>query len=466
MDERNLVEKAKTIAQKYHKDQKRESGESLYNHLESVLQKMIEAKIEDENVLASALLHHLPRATNDALEIIKNEINSEVAKIVELYHNLSQKELKKETPKKFNEHYIIQTYINLAKDMRVLVLALANQCDNIETAFALPSDKKQEVAEKTLFLYAPISKMLGTSVFTKTLEDESFKILNPSTYAKIQRAVQEKSEQIQKFFEEAIPILSEFLKEKGIEATIQHRIKNLYSIYRKSERYKAKGIEVGQNLEPIYDIGAMRIITNTLEEVYMIEDILKSLWDQIPHLRDDYIQKPRPTGYRSLHNTFTVEKGLNIEIQIRTWEMHEEAEYGVCSHLFYKIGEKFKNELEKNPNWVKDLNYYQAYDKATIKHFGDNVYAFTPKGDIIELPRGSTVLDFAYHVHTQIGNSCAGAKINGKIAKLDTIVKDGDVVEILLDRSRRKPSKDWLNIVKTKKAYWEVLKGLKQSISK
>lgn len=441
----DLVEKAKRLALKQ---------EGLYKHLEAVFQKMVDAGIKDEKVLASAFLHHLPGQLDG--------IDEEVAKIVGLYHNLEQKEIKKESPKNFNENYIVQTYINLAQDMRVLVLALADQCHNIETAFTLNQAERKEVAEKALFLYAPIAKMLGISDFTKALENESFKILNPAMYIKIQRAVELKSAQIQNFFNEALPVVSAFLKEHKIKAEMSHRIKHIYSIYQKSEKYIGRGVEVGGNFGGIYDIGAMRIVTQTVDEVYATEDILKSLWEQIPHLRDDYIQKPRPTGYRSLHNTFIVEPNLHIEVQIRTQEMHEEAEYGLSSHLFYKIGEKFKNELGKNPNWVRDLNYFESYDKATIKHFSNNVYAFTPKGDIIELPKGAKGIDFGYYVHSDIGNSSVGVKINGSIVKLDTLINDGDIVEVLTDKKKRKPSRDWLNLVGTKKAKWEILKELRR----
>lgn len=457
-----MIEKAKNLAKVHHEKTKRETGESLYTHLEKVYLKMLDAGIQDEKVLASALLHHLPRENANAVELIGTEIDEDVANIVELYHALSLKDIQRDSPKNFNEHYIVQTYINLARDMRVLVLALANQCHNIETAYALEAGRRVEVAEKTLLLYAPIAKMLGLSPFAKTLENESFKILNPAMYVKIQKAVEQKSEKINTFFREAVPIISAFLKENGIEARISYRIKHLYSIYRKSERYLSSGVDVNENFDSIYDIGAMRLVTENVDQVYAAEDILKSLWEQIPHLRDDYIQKPRPSGYKSLHNTFIVEPNLNIEVQIRTREMHEEAEYGICSHLFYKIGEKFKNELEKNPNWVKELNYYESYDKAAIKHFSRNVYAFTPKGDIIELPKGAHALDFAYYVHSDIGNSCIGAKINGNIAKLDTPVNDGDIVEILVDRKRKKPGKDWLNLVGTKKAKWEILKVIRK----
>ncbi len=453
-----LLEKAEALAYKYQKEDKRESGESLYAHLEAIVNKMSDAGITDEKVLASALLHHLPGKITGGVEIIKTEVDEEVAKIVGLYHNLAQRNIKKETPKHFNENYIVQTYINLAQDMRVLVLALANQCQNIETAFALPPDRRKEVAEKTLFLYAPIAKMLGLSHFTKTLENESFKILNPAEYIRVKTIIETSSPRIEKFFEEAVPVLKDLLAENKIDAVLSHRIKSIYSTYKKINYYITRSPDKDA---VVYDIGAMRIITQTADQIYAVEDILKSLWEQIPHLRDDYIQKPRPNGYKSLHNTFIVEPKLNIEVQIRTREMHQEAEYGLCSHLFYKIGERFKNELEKNPNWVRDLNYYESYDKATIKHFSTNVYAFTPKGDIIELPNGAKALDFAYYVHTDIGNACAGAKINGRIVKLDTLINDGDIVEILLDRTRKKPSKDWLSLAGTKRARWDILKGLR-----
>jgi GTP diphosphokinase / guanosine-3',5'-bis(diphosphate) 3'-diphosphatase len=457
-----IIEKARELAKKHHGGELRASGETLYQHLEKVYQKLVDAGITDEKVLAGALLHHLPGKLNQAIEIITNEIDAEVGELVKLYHNLAQMNIKTETPKNFNHNYIVQTYMNLAEDMRVLVIALANQCHNVETAFALPQEERLAVAEKTLFIYAPIAKMLGIGDFTVTLENESFKILNPGMYTKVQKALDAKSIKIQEFFNESVPVIKGFLLENGVESQITHRTKHIYSIYKKSERYLSKGVEVGEDFDSIYDIGAMRIIVQDVKEVYTVEDILKSLWDQIPHLRDDYIQKPRPTGYRSLHNTFKIGHGLNIEVQIRTKEMHEKSEYGLYSHLFYKIGEKFKKELLNNPNWVKDLNYFESYDRAKISHFANNVYAFTPKGDIVELPKGAKAVDFAYYVHTDIGNMCAGAKINGNIAKIDTLIKDGDVVEILVDKNKHEPSKDWLQTVGTKKAKWEILKELRK----
>jgi len=454
-----MVEKARELAKKHHSKEVRASGETLYQHLAKVCQKLIDAGIEDEKVLASALLHHLPRSLNQALEVVKNEIDPEVARLVELYHNLAQRDIKEESPKNFNHNYIVQTYMNLAEDMRVLVIALANQCHNIETAFALPQKQRTEVAEKTLFIYAPVAKMLGVGTFTKTLEDEAFKIISPSEYTRVKNILDKASPNIRSFFNQAIPIVKELLLENGVETEISCRIKTIYSTYKKLNQYVAKSEGKETTL---HDIGAMRIVTQSIEEVYIVEDILKSLWDQLPHLRDDYIQKPRPTGYQSLHNIFKVEADLNIEVQIRTRKMHEEAEYGLYSHLFYKIGEKFKKELVSNPNWVKGLNYFESYDRAKIEHFANNVYAFTPKGDIVELPRGAKALDFAYYVHTDIGNGCAGAKINGSLTKIDTPIKDGDVVEILTDKNKHKPSRDWLQLAGTKKARWEILKELRK----
>ncbi|MFA5776110.1 MAG: HD domain-containing protein [Patescibacteria group bacterium] len=455
----NMVEKARELAKKHHSGEVRASGETTYQHLDKVCQKLVDAGIEDEKVLASALLHHLPKMLAGALETVRREIDPEVARLVALLHNLSQKDIKKGSPKNFNHNYIVQTYMNLAEDMRVLVIALANQCHNVETAFALPQEERQAVAEQTLFIYAPIAKMLGIGVFTRTLEDEAFKIINPAEYIRVKNIIDKASPKIRDFFNQAIPVIKELLLENGIKTETSYRIKAVYSTFKKLGYYVSKSD--GEKVL-LYDIGAMRIITQSIEEVYVVEDILKSLWDQIPHLRDDYIQKPRPTGYRSLHNIFKVDADLNIEVQIRTQEMHQEAEYGLCSHLFYKIGEKFKKELANNPNWVKDLNYFESYDKAKIGHFANSVYVFTPKGDIVELPKGAKALDFAYYVHTDIGNMCAGAKINGRIAKIDTLIKDGNVVEILVDKNKQKPSKDWLQLVGTKKARWEILKELRK----
>ncbi|HAZ29759.1 TPA: hypothetical protein DCY43_03400 [candidate division WWE3 bacterium] len=456
----NMLEKAKELAHKIHTNTTRASGDPLVDHLANVCEKLTSAGITDEIVLASAWLHHMPEAATDAANLISSQVGAEVANIVELYHNLRLVDIKKESPKHFNENYIVQTYMNLAQDMRVLVLALANQAHNIETAHALPQVKRLETAEKTLYLYAPIGKMLGISDFTKTLENEAFKILNPAEYLKIKTVIEEKTPQIKAFFEQAVSVVGQLLEESGVKAQVSYRIKHIYSTYRKAERYKDKGDEVGEDFSSIYDLAAMRIVVDTEEQVYLVESLLSSLWDQLPHLRNDYILKPRPTGYRSLHNVFRVENNLHIEVQIRTYEMHQEAEYGVCSHLFYKIGEKFKNELANNPNWVKELNYFEAY-KPQISHFDKNVYAFTPKGDIIELPKGAKAIDFAYYVHTDIGDGCVGAKINGIMAKIDTVINDGDVVEILVDKNKKTPSRDWLSMVGTKKAKWEILKRLR-----
>jgi GTP pyrophosphokinase len=427
-----------------------------------VYHKLLAAGIQDQKVLASALLHHLPNILPQATATIAQEVDPEVARLVALYHNLATKVIKRESPKHYNHKYVVQTYMSLAEDMRVLAIILANQCHNIETAYTLPHDQRRAVAEETLFIYAPIAKMLTIGSFTRTLEDEAFKIINPAQYSQVKALIDTVAPRLNSFFAQAIPVVKEFLVDKGIETELSYRIKAVYSTYKKLGKYKAHPVG-GKTIHG--DIGAMRIVTQSVEAVYLVEDILKSLWTDIPTLRDDYIQKPRVSGYQSLHNTFEVEPGLYVEVQIRTQAMHQEAEYGLCSHLFYKVGDTFKKELATNPHWVKDLNYFEAYHSAKtdapLTNFAGTVYAFTPKGDIVALPRNATALDFAYYVHSDVGTMCAGAKINGAMAKIDTLVQDGDVVEILVDKNKHQPSKDWLQLVGTKKARWEILKGLR-----
>lgn len=440
----------------------------MYDHLESVHTKLLEEKVEDEVLLSAALLHHLPEVEKNYEKVIKDACGDDVYDVVQNYNLIASKNLTSAVQNEYNEDLLIKTYVNLAKDIRVLILRLADKAHNIETAFALPAEKKRKVAENALFLYAPLGRLFGARGFTKTLENEAFKILNPAQYVRIEEAIKEKNEEIADFFEEFHAITASIFEEQGIVAKVQTRIKSIYSTYRKIQKYISRGVikDINQ-IDDIYDLAAARVITNTIDEVYKVEDIFKNLWDEVPNSRDDYISTPKASGYQSLHNTFKISKKLNFEVQIRTDEMHHNSEYGLASHVFYKIGDKFKKELIQNPNWLRELNYYEVYTSTKeaitqrLSHFSKFVYAFTPKGDIIELPRGAGPLDFAYHVHTDIGRMFAGAKINGSLVKIDTPINDGDVVEIMVDKSRKKPSLDWVKIVKSSKVRWAILKGLR-----
>lgn len=460
------IDRAQKIAKKYLEPITRLSGENLYDHAVQVFEKLKNNGVTDEDLLISALLHPLPEEDPEAFNKVKGEFSPEVSKIVVQYHKSSSISIQNTSPNKFNEAYIIQTYLNLTEDMRVLVLKLANKTSNIETAHTLPQELKVKVAERALFLYAPIAKLIAADAFAKTLENEAFKILDPSEYIRLKEIIAEKSGRLTTTLEETLPVLKELIEEKGINVEVSHRLKEIYSVHKKHLKYQKVGQWIGDSLEGIYDIAAARFIVEKPEHVYEVEDLIKSLWEEVPQQRDDYIAKPRPTGYRSLHNTFKIAKNTHVEVQIRTHEMHNEAEYGVCSHFFYKTGEKFKAELKNNPDWVKELNFWdQIKNKdqkdTKITHFSKYVYVFTPKGDIFELERSATALDFAYAVHTSIGHRCVGAKINGRICKIDTEVNDGDVIEIITSKGAKKPSRDWLQIVKTRQARWRILKGLR-----
>ena len=460
------IEQAKKLAKQIHKGQFRLNGESYYNHVERVFNKLYNAGVRDETVLISALLHNsLQYSDNPKLQIQKH-FGSEVLFITEQYKKLTEKTIKRNSPKNFNEKYIIQTFLNLAKDIRVLLIRLADRADNIESAFIFPLERRERVAERALYVYAPICRLIGGLNFTRTLEDEAFKILHPQKYFQIKKLIDKKKEKINKLFSESEEVLREILNERNINTKINHRIKHAYGIYRKSLLYLNKGVNPGKNFENILDIAAMRFIVNTVEECYIVEDILKQLWDEVFDSRDDYIRNPKPSGYQSLHNAFKVDKQLVIGVQIRTHEMHEMSEFGKASHMFYKLGDGIKEKFLDNVSILKEMNYWNMENEGKGKEFEFTqfdkfVYVFTPKGDIIELPKGATVLDFAYSIHEDLGHSCSGCLINEKIAKLDTRLKDGDQVEIRVSKNKKVPSPDWLDIAKTKRARHFIRRALK-----
>ncbi|OGC57342.1 hypothetical protein A3H26_00030 [candidate division WWE3 bacterium RIFCSPLOWO2_12_FULL_36_10] len=458
----NKIEQAKKLARQIHKGQFRLNGESYYNHVERVFNKLYNAGVRDETVLISALLHNSLQYSDSPKSQIQKQFGPEVLFIIEQYKKLTEKTIKRNSPKNFNEKYIIQTFLNLAKDIRVLLIRLADRADNIESAFIFPLERRERAAERALYVYSPICRLMGGLNFTRTLEDEAFKILHPQQYFQIKKLIDKKKEKINKLFAESEEVLREILDERNINAKINHRIKHAYGIYRKSLLYISKGINPGKNFENILDVAAMRFVVNTVEECYIVEDILKQLWNEVSDSRDDYIRSPKPSGYQSLHNAFKVDRQLVIEVQIRTHEMHEISEFGKASHMFYKqrfykMGDNIKEKFLDNISILKEINYWNIENKSASKEFEFTqfdkfVYVFTPKGDIIELPKGATVLDFAYSIHEDLGHSCSGCLINEKIAKLETQLKDGDLVEIRVSKNKKVPSPDWLDIAQTKRA--------------
>jgi GTP diphosphokinase / guanosine-3',5'-bis(diphosphate) 3'-diphosphatase len=471
------INKALEFASQIHEGHKRASGEYYYEHTERVYEKLRSVGIKDENTLIASILHQsLDFEETVMSEEINKRFGSEVLNIIKNYRKLSKTTFEQPTPESFNEKYIMQTYINMADDVRTLVIRLADKVDNLETSFALSKEKRIHNALKALHFYSPLARLIGMGKIAIQLENQAFKILKPGEYAHIEKITKRRVLRMQSTIEDLEKLLRSIFDEHKIEARIYHRTKHLYGIFRKASYYVTAGKDPGKNFENIYDILGMRIIVNSVDDCYIVENLLKELMEYLPDSRDDYIRNPRHTGYKSLHNVFKVARGINIEIQIRTYEMHELSEFGPASHLLYKIGDKdtksnavdkFKDYLKEKPYWFKDLNYWEA-EKALAQYkpntpFSKYVYAFTPKGDIIQLQKGSNIIDFAYAVHTGLGHSCIGGFVNGQLVKLTHEIKDGDHVEVKTLKSKKKPSADWVDIVKTSKARASIKKALKMN---
>lgn len=449
----NKLNLAQEIAKQIHENHKRVSGETYYNHAAKVASNLRKIGVNDETILILGYLHHAFDYSLEHKEKLLRNFGQDIVDLIEKYKKIRFSEIREISPKDINQKFIIQTFINLTKDMRLLILRLADKAANIVTAYALTKEYRIKGAERSLYLYAPICHLLGISTFAKILQNEAFKILYTRDYLRVKRYTENKVPQIHKFFNETETFLNAILKENGINSKIESRIKSYYSIYRKSLN-KNKGID------QFHDLVGLRILVNTVEECYKAEDILNQLWEAIPGERDDYIQNIRPSGYRSIHNTYRVTSEFNLEVQIKTFEMHEENEHGLASHALYKIGEDFRKRIKDHPEILKELSYQQAHHNIPLKQFEQYVYVFTPKGDIIELPKGSNLIDFAYALHEDMGNSCVGGLINDQMQKLDRELKDGDRVQIKILSSKKMPSPDWLKFVKTQKARSEIRRAL------
>jgi GTP diphosphokinase / guanosine-3',5'-bis(diphosphate) 3'-diphosphatase len=467
------IKTAKALAKKLYQGKERLSGEDFYSYALDIVKRLKQYGIKDEPTLITALLHGVtdPK-TKKIPQEIADQLGEEIPMLLEKYERLRETKVTTESLKDFNEKYLNQTLINLVEDVRLLIIRVVVKLKDLEENQGLDKEKREEAAIRALYLYAPLAKILGVTNISKDLEDNAFKMLYPQEYFELEEIVRKRSWGTKKIFVEVEKVLTELLEEQGLSNfEIQYRTKALYSLFKKVLRYRKQGLDMGDRLEKIYDLFALRIIVPTVEECYLVETFLKQLWDYLPEERDDYIKNPRPTGYRAIHNVFVVEKNMTLEVQIRTHEMHNQAEYGISSHLLYKIGDKgekshavseYKKYLKTHPEWFRDINFWEIQKSegfVSNTPFKDKVYVFTPKGDIIQLPRGATVVDFAFAVHTEIGVQCAGAFVNEKIVKLNHVVKTGDIVKIKTNKRRRKPSKDWLEFVKTNRAKIQINKA-------
>ncbi|HBY10054.1 hypothetical protein A2473_00415 [candidate division WWE3 bacterium RIFOXYC2_FULL_42_13] len=460
MTDKNVIEKAGALALKIHENHTRLSGEGYYWHLHRVAELLEENNVNDPEILAGAYLHHILDSKKYSKDDLKKDFSPEIAEIVFEYARISGNEISSIDPKNYNESIIVQTYLNLIKNPKTLIIRLADKVDNIRSAYVLPKENARRVAEKAMYLYSPICQLLGIHRFVVELENEAFKILNPGEYYSIEAYLKKKMPEMESVLEDTAEFIRDILGEKGIPAKLDYRIKHIYSIYRKAQKYRETKNYKGLN--QIYDIAAMRVLVDSVEQCYMTEDILKQAWSVVPNERDDYIMHPKPSGYRSIHNTFAVSPTMNLEIQIKTREMHEENEFGIASHTFYKTGEQLKKSFQTSPNWLADISFIKNKGELRIDQFKKYVYVFTPKGDIKQLARGATPVDFAYSIHKDLGNACVGVTVNGDFQKLSYELKDGDRVEIKTLKHKKLPSPDWLDFVKTRKGREEIRKALRK----
>lgn len=457
-----LINKAYEFAKHYHEGQVRKSGEPYIIHPLEVA--YIVSTLElDDNAICAALLHDVVEDTEVTREMIIAEFGEEIANLVDgvtklgkIAHYLDKEEEQVENYRKF--------FMAMAKDIRVLMIKLADRLHNMRTLKHLSDDRKYAIAKETMQLYAPLANRLGIYSIKWELEDLSFLYMEPEAYAELVEGINKRREEREKFINDIIVEIRKKLKEMKIEAEVYGRPKHFYSIYRKMKKDN-------KTLDQIYDLFAMRIIVNSVKDCYAALGLVHELYKPMPGRFKDYISMPKPNMYQSLHTTLIGTEGTPFEVQIRTWDMHRVAEYGIAAHWAYKEGKSVSASDEKLSwlreaiEWQKETNDDKEFlSKLKFDLFDEEVFVFTPKGDIKSLPTGSTPIDLAYMIHEQVGHRMTGAKINGKIVPITTKLENGDIVEIITSDSAKGPSRDWLKIVKTTQARNKIQNWFKKAL--
>ncbi len=452
------VEKAINFIISKHANQKRQSGEPYIVHPIEVAN-ILAGVLKDKETIIAGILHDVLEDTNTTYEEIKDLFGKNVADIVEGVTKIGKFQFRDIQEQKAENYR--KLLLSMSKDPRVIIVKLADRLHNMRTLDCFRKDKQVRIAKETLEIFVPLANRLGIWKIKTELEDLCFKYLYPNEYKKVKEFIGITQRELEEYLKRSfIPILTKILKENKLDAYITYRPKHLYGIWQKAIR---KGI----SLEEVHDILGVRVIVNTVQECYLVLGLVHSNFTPIPGKFDDYISLPKPNLYQSLHTTVVGPKGRIVEIQIRTWEMHERAEKGIAAHWAYKEGKNPKDNSVYS--WLKSLvesiksskNPSELLENVKLELFSEEVFVFTPKGDIKVLPTGATPVDFAYQIHTDVGDHCAGAKVNGRIVPLDYKLQSGDIVEIIT-HPNKKPNPEWLKFVVTSKAKSRIKSYIKE----
>ena len=446
-----LVRKAYHFAEEAHAGQKRKSGEPYFIHPLTVAGILADLMLDAPTIAAGLLHDTVEDCEHVTLEVIEKEFGQEVALLVDGVTKLKRLDFSSRVEQQAES--IRKMILAMSKDIRVVLIKLADRLHNMRTLKSQPPESQKRIAQETLDIYAPIAHRLGVYRIKQELEDLCLRYLDPEGYHNLIVKVGMKRAEREANIRSVISTLSDKIKEMSIHYEIDGRPKHFYSIYRKM-------VLQHKPFEQIFDLIAIRVLVDTVQDCYAVLGIVHTLWKQVPNRFKDYISTPKPNMYQSLHTTVVGENGMPFEVQIRTYEMHRIAEYGIAAHWRYKEGKQVADGLDNKLYWLRQILDWQNDTRDSeefikslkVDLFSDEVFVFTPKGEIIDLPKGATPIDFAYRIHSAVGNKCVGAKVNGRIVTLDTPLNTGDFVEIITQQNSKGPSRDWLKIVKTSQA--------------
>ena len=461
----DMLEKAYNLAREAHKDQKRKSGEPYIIHPLKVAYILAELELDMESIVAG-ILHDTIEDTPYTYEDISRIFSEEIAVLVDGVTKLGK--LSYSTKEEIQAENYRKMFLAMAKDIRVILIKLADRLHNMRTLNYMTPEKQREKAQETMDIYAPLAHRLGISKIKSEMEDLCFKYLNPEAYFDLAAKIEKKRIERETFVADIVKEVREKMEEAGIKGKIEGRSKHFFSIYKKMVNQK-------KTLDQIYDLFAVRAIVDSVRDCYAVLGIVHTMYKPMPGRFKDYIAMPKPNMYQSLHNTLIGPSGEPFEIQIRTWEMHRTSEYGIAAHWKYKEGKSGEKGTKKEEaklawlrqilEWQKDMSDNKEYldtIKLDLNIFTDQVYAFTPQGEVIQLPKGSTPIDFAYMIHSAVGNKMVGARVNNRMVTIDYKIQNGDIVEIMTSQNSKGPSRDWLTLVKSSQARTKIKQWFKK----